>query len=158
MIFYSARGFYCSRSTHDAPVFIRFQQCEQALRAHNLLRCKAWSIALRGCDHAAGRSGHGCTRPWPLARPSVASSRHSFTSKTKQTEQFTSCTSVPNRYSQYFSTQCPIVYYTWFTASTLAVKSVFWHTHAINVFLNTPPFTDLLTRPSNRYPRHQSMP
>ncbi len=73
-------------------------------------------------------------RPW--TRPSAPLFRPSFTSKTKQTEQFTSCTSVPNS-SQYFSTQCPIIYYTWFTASTLTVKSVFWQTHAIHVFLNT---------------------
>ncbi len=52
-------------------------------------------------------------------------------------KQFTSCTLVPNSYSQYFSTQCPIVHYTWFTVSTLVVKSVFWNTHAIHVFLNT---------------------
>ncbi len=95
-------------------------------------------------------------RPW--TRPSAPSFRPSFTSKSKQTEQFTSCTSVSNSYSQYFSTQCPIVYYTWFTVSTLGVKSVFWNTHTIHVFLNTPPFTDLLARPSNRYPRHQSFP
>ncbi len=76
----------------------------------------------------------------------------------KRPEQFTSCTSVPNNYSQYSSTQCPIVYYTWFTVSTVTVKSVFWNTHVIHVYLNTPPFTDLLTCPSNRHPRHQSFP
>ncbi len=74
-------------------------------------------------------------RPW--TRPSAPLFKPSFTSKTKQTEQFTSCTSVLNSYSQYSSTKCPIVYYTWFTVSTLIVKSVFWNSHAINVFLNT---------------------
>ncbi len=86
------------------------------------------------------------TRPW--THPSVPLFRPSFTSKTKQTEQLTSCTSVPNNYSQYFSTQCPIVYYTCFTEFTRTVKSVFWNTHVIHTFLNTPPFTDLLTWPS----------
>ncbi len=56
-------------------------------------------------------------RHW--SRPSVSLFRTSFTSKTKQTEQFTSCTSVLNSYSQYFSTQCPIVYYTLFTTHDL---------------------------------------
>jgi hypothetical protein len=74
-------------------------------------------------------------RPW--TRPSAPLFRSSLTSKSKQTEQFTSCTSVSNSYSQYFSTQCPIVYYTWFTVSTLGVKSVFWNTHTIHVFLNS---------------------
>ena len=159
MIFYSVRGFYCSRSRYDAPVFIRFQQCEKGLRAHNLLRCKAWRIALRGRDHAAGKYCEKWARLFVRLDPGLARRRHClghFLLLKHKTEGLTSCTPVPNGYSQYFSTKLPTVYYTWFTESTLSVKSVFWHTHASHVFLNTPPFTDLLTRSSKRYPRHQS--
>ena len=93
----------------------------------------------------------------PLPRPSVRFSIHSLLLNRKRNNLLL-VRRYPNGYSQYFTTQWPIVYYTWFTASTLAVKSVFWHTHVIHVSLNTPPFTDLLTRSSNRYPRLQSVP
>ncbi len=43
-------------------------QSVQLPGAHNLLRCKASSIALRGCDHAAGKCCEKCARMYaPLA-------------------------------------------------------------------------------------------
>ncbi len=105
-----------------------------------MLRCKAWSIALCGCDHTPGKCCEKlawlCVRldPW-LARRRGSSVIFFTSNQTNGT--ISSCTSVPNSYSQYFSTQWSIVYYTWFTASALAVKSVFWHTHVIHVSLNT---------------------
>ena len=135
---------------------LAFPAMRTALRAHS-------PVEMQSLKDSSARPWSRCWEKWarlprPWTRPSAPLFGHLLLLKPKQREQLTSCTSVPNCYSQYFSTQYPIVYYTLFTASTLAVKSVFWHTHAIHVFLNTPPFTDLLTRPSNRYPRHQSMP
>ena len=141
--------FYHTYSTITFAYARRVDSSARGYAAHNLLRCKARSIALRGCDHAAGKCCEKWARLFVRLDPCLANrrgySRHSLL-LAKQTEQFTSCTSVPNSYSQYFSTQWPIDYCTWFTASTLAVKSVFWHTHAIHVSLNTTVYDELVAQ------------
>ena len=119
--------------------FIRFQQCEEALRDHNLLRYKVWNIALCDCDHDAGKYCEKWSRLFVRLDPGLTRRRHClghFLLLKHKTEGLTSCTPVPNGYSQYFSTKLPTVYYTWFTVSTLSVKSVFGHTHTSHVFLN----------------------
>ncbi len=73
----------------------------------------------------------------PLPRPSAKFLGHSFTSKPKGNKSLL-VLRYPNGYSQYFNTQWLIVYYTWFTVSTLTGKSVFWYTHGIHVFLIIP--------------------
>ena len=98
----------------------------------NLLRCEVSNIDLCGCDHVAAK----CCEKVDLPSPVGVIVTPFFTS-TQKTEDLTSYTPVPNDYSQVLNTQWPIVYYTWFTTSTLSVKSVFWHTHSIHVFLNT---------------------
>ncbi len=123
------------------PCIYAFPSMWTALMAHNLLRYKDWNMTLNGCDHSSGK----CCEKWawwlvcldPYLTRRCGSLGHSLLLN-KQTEQFTSCTSVPNNYFQYFSTQRPIVYYTRFTVSTLTSKSVFCHTHVIHLSLNDP--------------------
>jgi hypothetical protein len=65
---------------------------------------------MRGRDHTTGKYYEKWARLFVRLDPGLARRRHClghlFTSKTKQTEQITSCTSVPNSYSQYSMSHC----------------------------------------------------
>jgi hypothetical protein len=63
----------------------------------SVLRCKAWSIALRGCDHAAGKSCETWARLFVRLDPCLARRRgsHAILLLLRRTGQFTSYTSVP---------------------------------------------------------------
>ncbi len=122
---------------------MRFQQCEQAHRDHNLLRCNSCDLKLRGkCKayHTGSLTGSGWSvqfqnldmlrcKAWSLrASLTLRDCDHTVGKNTVRSGHGYLCVSK--------LAQWPIVYYTWFTTSTLADKSLFWHIpHTIRLLL-----------------------
>jgi hypothetical protein len=121
--------------------------CHQQNPPHNLLRWKAWSITLRGCNHAAGKCCEKCARmyaPVPLAWLraaclSVSPRPFSLLLKTNGTIYFL-----------YFGTQMP-------TLSTAVLNDPSFTTHdLLRLLWQSSPYSGILTQ--FRYPLTFPMP